>query len=151
MLIDGEWVDGERTFTVRHKVTGVALVEAASASRDQVAAAVAAARASFVANQLSPYRRYEILHRSVPSWLKVIARTCFPRRLWQESGFTVCPTQPARSTAAFRHCSSPARKQSAFTVTSFHSTGRLDKRIGSDLPCESREASLRRSRRSTRH
>ena len=64
LLIDSVWVAGDRTFTVRHKVTGEALAEVASASREQVSAAVAAARASFEHHALAPYARYEILHRA---------------------------------------------------------------------------------------
>ena len=47
LLIDGAWVSGKEAFTVRNKATGAPLCEVAHAERDQVDAAVAAARRSF--------------------------------------------------------------------------------------------------------
>ena len=64
LLIGGTWVDGAGAFAVRHKVTGAELAQAAYASRDQVRAAVAAARESFAESTLTAYERYEILHRA---------------------------------------------------------------------------------------
>jgi acyl-CoA reductase-like NAD-dependent aldehyde dehydrogenase len=87
LLIDGAWVDGDRTFTVRHKVTGVDLAQAASASRDQVHAAVTAAERSFERRPLTPYERYEILHRAADG---LVARSDeMLATIIAESGFTV--------------------------------------------------------------
>lgn len=87
MLIDGAWVDGDRTFTVRHKATGAVLVEAASASRDQVSAAVAVASKSFKNEPLSPYKRYEVLRRAAE--LLEERRADMIATIVGESGFTV--------------------------------------------------------------
>jgi succinate-semialdehyde dehydrogenase/glutarate-semialdehyde dehydrogenase len=87
MLIDSVWVAGGRTFTVRHKVTGEALAEVASASREQVSAAVAAARASFEHHALAPYARYEILQRAAA--LLVERRQTVIATMIAETGFTV--------------------------------------------------------------
>src|SRR5438128_946744 len=47
LLIGGQWVAGSETFPVTDKFSGAVIGEADRASRDQVAAAVAAARRSF--------------------------------------------------------------------------------------------------------
>jgi succinate-semialdehyde dehydrogenase/glutarate-semialdehyde dehydrogenase len=87
MLIGGTWVDGERTFTVRNKVTGEMLCEAASASRAQVTAAVGAARESFERLALAPYQRYEVLHRAATA---VAARRAeLLATIVAETGFTI--------------------------------------------------------------
>lgn len=87
MLIDSVWVAGDRTFTVRHKVTGEVLADVASASRQQVGAAVAAARASFEHETLAPYARYEILHRAAA--LLAERRQAVIATMIAETGFTV--------------------------------------------------------------
>lgn len=87
MLIDGRWVDGERSFTVRNKATGAALCEASSASRAQVAAAIAAARESFERNILAPYQRYEVLHAAAAA--VAARRDELLATIVAETGFTI--------------------------------------------------------------
>jgi len=87
MYVDSAWVDGERPFVVRHKVTGELLAEVARASRQQVALAVAAARTSFEHHPLAPYARYEILHRAAA--LLGERRVPMIATMVAETGFTV--------------------------------------------------------------
>ena len=87
LLIDGTWVDGDGTFIVRHAVTGDDLVAAARASRDQVHSAVAAARRSFERHALTPYERYDILHRAAEGLGS--RRAAVLATIIAETGFTV--------------------------------------------------------------
>lgn len=64
LLIDGQWVDGAETFPVTDKYTGEVIGLADRASRQQVAAAVAAAHRSFEAHRLDATERYALLRRA---------------------------------------------------------------------------------------
>lgn len=61
ILIDGVWQGGVETFEVLDKFSGNLIGHGERASREQVDAAVAAARRSFEAVKLAPYQRYQIL------------------------------------------------------------------------------------------
>ena len=63
LLIAGEWTSGDETFHVFDKFSGETIGEADRASKEQVGAAVTAARHSFEQTRLDPYDRYRILHR----------------------------------------------------------------------------------------
>ncbi|HEY3159376.1 MAG TPA: aldehyde dehydrogenase family protein [Vicinamibacterales bacterium] len=64
LLIAGAWTSGAGTFTVFDKFSGEPIGEADRASKEQVAAAVEAARTSFETVRLDPYDRYRILYRT---------------------------------------------------------------------------------------
>ena len=64
LLIDGQWAEGGSTFAVTDKFSGATIATVAAASGDQVAQAVSAARRAFEQRRLSPYERYELLHRA---------------------------------------------------------------------------------------
>ena len=87
LLIAGEWTSGAETFPVFDKFSGEVLGEADCASRDQVAAAVRAAQASFKLAHLEPYERYRILART--SELIEKHRDDFVRTIVSEAGFPV--------------------------------------------------------------
>src|SRR6188768_757535 len=66
LLIGGEWQDGTRPpLEVLDKFTGIPIGIVECAGRDQVNAAVRAARASFERFPLDPQERYQRLHRTV--------------------------------------------------------------------------------------
>ena len=64
LLIGGQWTRGVDRFAVLDKFTGATIAQCERASREQVDAAVAAARRSFEEKKLTPYERYEILMRA---------------------------------------------------------------------------------------
>src|SRR5438477_10165495 len=64
LLIGGAWVAGRETFQVTDKFSGAVIGDADRASRDQVAAAVAAARRSFETTRLDPYERFRLLQKT---------------------------------------------------------------------------------------
>ncbi len=87
LLIDGEWVDGVRTFPVTDKFTGQEVARVAEISREQLREAVARAADAFRRGPPSPYARYEILMRAADA---VRARRAeFRDTIVAESGFTV--------------------------------------------------------------
>jgi succinate-semialdehyde dehydrogenase/glutarate-semialdehyde dehydrogenase len=62
LLIGGVWVEGRgRPFDLIDKYSGERIAAIASADKDQVDAAVAAAKSAFEGGRIEPYRRYEIL------------------------------------------------------------------------------------------
>lgn len=63
ILIGGEWVAGASSFDVFDKFTGETIGRAEAASREQVDAAIAAARRSFETRKLDAQERYQILMR----------------------------------------------------------------------------------------
>ena len=87
LLIGGEWVSGEGSFEVRDRFTGELVAQVERASREQVNAAVAAAKHSFETRPLEAYARYEILLRT--SQLVEQRREQLQRTIVSESGFTV--------------------------------------------------------------
>jgi acyl-CoA reductase-like NAD-dependent aldehyde dehydrogenase len=87
LLIGGEWTAGTATVPVYDKFTGAPIAEVDRASRDQVAAAVAAARQSFETHRLAPYDRYQILLRVAE--LIETHREAFVRTIVAETGFPV--------------------------------------------------------------
>jgi hypothetical protein len=87
LLIGGEWTAGPATFPVHDKFTGAPIGEADRASKEQVAAAVAAARRSFETQRLTPYDRYRILSR-VPELIET-HREALVRTIVAETGFPV--------------------------------------------------------------
>jgi acyl-CoA reductase-like NAD-dependent aldehyde dehydrogenase len=64
LLIDGRWCDGVDRFAVLDKYAGAVVGRCERASREQVDAAVAAARRSFDTVKLEPYERYRILMKA---------------------------------------------------------------------------------------
>jgi len=87
LLIAGEWTSGGETFQVFDKFSGEPIGEADRASKEQVAAAVTAARHSFEQTRLDPYDRYRILYRA--SELIEKHRDEFVRTIVAEAGFPV--------------------------------------------------------------
>jgi acyl-CoA reductase-like NAD-dependent aldehyde dehydrogenase len=85
LLIGGEWTAGPATFPVYDKFTGAPIGEADRASKEQVAAAVAAARQSFETHRLDPYDRYRVLMRVAE--LIETHREEFVRTIVAEAGF----------------------------------------------------------------
>ena len=87
LLIGGEWTSGADAFPVFDKFSGELIGDADSASREQVAAAVSAAQASFEQVRLEPYERYRILSRT--SELIEKHRDDLVRTIVAEAGFPV--------------------------------------------------------------
>jgi acyl-CoA reductase-like NAD-dependent aldehyde dehydrogenase len=63
LYIGGQWVEGKSRFNVIDKYTGQPFATIAQASKEQVEQAVRSARKSFNETRLTPYQRYEILHK----------------------------------------------------------------------------------------
>ncbi len=63
LYIGGQWVDTEKHFEVIEKYTGQPFASIAQASQEHVDLAVQSARNSFNRVKLTPYQRYEILHK----------------------------------------------------------------------------------------
>lgn len=91
LLIDGVWTDGSETFDVTDKYTGEVIGRADRASREQVAAAVAAAHRSFGATALDATERYAILRRVCDGLEQ--RRDEIVRVLTAETGFPVSDTR----------------------------------------------------------
>ncbi|HEY2677771.1 MAG TPA: aldehyde dehydrogenase family protein [Steroidobacteraceae bacterium] len=87
LFIGGEWIEGASSFVVEDKFTGEKVATVAAASREQVSQAVSAAVNAFARQQLSPYARYEILHRA--AGLLGSRRNEFSTTIVAESGFTI--------------------------------------------------------------
>ncbi|MBI4472667.1 MAG: aldehyde dehydrogenase family protein, partial [Acidobacteria bacterium] len=85
LLIGGEWISGDGLIEVTDKFSGNVIGHAARATREQVDAAVAAAKQSFDRTKLEPYRRFEILRRT--SELIEQHRAEFIETIIAESGF----------------------------------------------------------------
>ncbi len=64
LLIGGQWADGARSAVLRDKFAGEPYGEIALASKEQVGAAVAGARAGFEAHRLLPSERAAILAKA---------------------------------------------------------------------------------------
>jgi succinate-semialdehyde dehydrogenase/glutarate-semialdehyde dehydrogenase len=91
LLIGGRWIDGADTFPVVDKFSGEVIGHADSATRDHVAAAVAAARQSFVATRLDATERYQILRSACD--LIERRRDELARTITAEAGFPVSDAQ----------------------------------------------------------
>jgi acyl-CoA reductase-like NAD-dependent aldehyde dehydrogenase len=87
LFIGGKWLSGEGTIEVTDKYTGKVIAHAARASREQVDAAVTAAKQSFEENSLEPSRRFEILRKTAE--LVERRRPDFIESIVSESGFPV--------------------------------------------------------------
>jgi succinate-semialdehyde dehydrogenase / glutarate-semialdehyde dehydrogenase len=87
LFIGGEWLTGDGTIEVTDKFTGKVIAHAARASREQVNAAVDAAKSSFEKNRLDPSRRFEILKRTAEHVDRRKAE--FIEAIVSESGFPV--------------------------------------------------------------
>jgi succinate-semialdehyde dehydrogenase/glutarate-semialdehyde dehydrogenase len=85
LLIDGEWLEGAASDPVFDKFTGEPIGEVARATREQVNAAVAAAKRSFERERLDGQRRYQILHATAD--LIAEHRAEFIDRIIAEAGF----------------------------------------------------------------
>ncbi len=109
MYIGGDWVDGASTFVVTDKFTGQPITDVASASHEQVTAAVDAASRAF-ARRLAPYARYEILHRAAA--LVESRRDAFIASIVSESGFTVSDAEGeiARAVQTLLLCGEEAKR-----------------------------------------
>ena len=110
MYIGGEWVDGAGTFVVSNKFTGEPVATVQSASREQVAGAVQAAASAFTRLRLTPYARYEILHRAAD--LVESRRRDFASSIVRESGFTVsdAEVEVSRTVQTFLLCAEEAKR-----------------------------------------
>ena len=109
MFIGGEWVNGA-TFVVTDKFTGEPIGTMASASREQVRQAVNFAAEAFAGNRLTPYARYEILHRA--AGLVESRRDAFKSTIVAESGFTVSDAaiEIARTIQTLLLCAEEAKR-----------------------------------------
>jgi acyl-CoA reductase-like NAD-dependent aldehyde dehydrogenase len=87
LYIGGEWLDGASSFVVADKFTGEKVATVAAASREQVSLAVQAAASAFANQRLTPYARYQILHRAA-ELLEARSKE-FASTIVAESGFTV--------------------------------------------------------------
>ena len=110
MYIGGEWIDGAGTFVVSNKFTGEPVATVQSASREQVAQAVRAAASAFTRLRLTPYARYEILHRA--AGLVESRRRDFVSSIVGESGFTVsdAEVEVSRTVQTFLLCAEEAKR-----------------------------------------
>lgn len=110
LFIDGEWVEGASTFVVVDKFTGAPLATVASASRDQVHKAVRAAADAFARTSLTPYARYEILHRA--AGLVETRREELKSTIVAETGFTVSDAEGeiARTVQTLLLCAEEAKR-----------------------------------------
>ena len=86
LLIGGEFVEGARSAVLRDKYRGEPYGEIALASREQVAAAVAGARAGFEAHRLLASERAAILARAADIVLSRKAQ--LEKLMTAEAGFT---------------------------------------------------------------
>jgi succinate-semialdehyde dehydrogenase/glutarate-semialdehyde dehydrogenase len=86
LLINGEFVAGSRTVVLRDKYRGEPYGEVAIASREQVAAAVAGARAGFEAHRLLPSERAAILCKAADIILS--RKAALEKLMTAEAGFT---------------------------------------------------------------
>ena len=79
MFINGEWLDGERTFPVYNPATGELLAEVADASRADAARAIQAAHEAFAGwRQTTAYERAAILYRAYELMsLSLLVFCCF--------------------------------------------------------------------------
>ena len=109
MYIGGEWMDGA-TFVVSDKFTGEPIGTVASASREQVRQAVDFAAEAFARNRVTPYARYEILHRA--AGLVESRRDAFKSTIVAESGFTVSDAEIeiARTIQTLLLCAEEAKR-----------------------------------------
>ena len=85
LLIDGRWCDGVDTFAVLDKFSGAVVGRGQRASRQQVNAAVTAARRSFDAVKLDPQQRYRILMKA--AGLIEARKDLLARTIVAEAGF----------------------------------------------------------------
>ena len=110
LLIGGEWLDGASTFVVTDKFTAQPIASVASASREQVRRAVQAAADAFARNRLTPYARYEILHRA--AGLVETRREDLKSTIVAESGFTVSDAEGeiARTIQTLLLCAEEAKR-----------------------------------------
>lgn len=86
LLIGGAWTEGARTETLKDKYRGEPYGEIALASREQVEAAVAGARAGFEADRLLPSERAAILAKAAD--LVLSRKAMFEKLMTAEAGFT---------------------------------------------------------------
>ncbi len=86
LLIDGEWVDGIRTFEIQDRFTGEPVTSAHVPSPEQIGSAVDAAREASVRERLAPYDRFRILRRA--SELLEGRREDLVASIVAETGFT---------------------------------------------------------------
>jgi len=98
LFIDGAWARGTAAFPVLDKFSGAVIGTAERASREQVDAAVAAARRSFDTVQLEPYDRYRILMKA--SQLIEERRDSLAATIVAEAGFPVADATNEVSRAA---------------------------------------------------
>jgi succinate-semialdehyde dehydrogenase / glutarate-semialdehyde dehydrogenase len=110
LFIGGEWLDGASTFVVTDKFTAEPIASVASASREQVRQAVQAAADAFARNRLTPYTRYEILHRA--AGLVETRREDLKSTIVAESGFTVSDAEGeiARTIQTLLLCAEEAKR-----------------------------------------
>ena len=110
LYIGGEWVTSGSTFVVTDKFTDTPIATVASASREQVRQAVHAAVDAFARTRLTPYARYEMLHRA--AGLVEARRDVFKSTIVAESGFTVgdAENEIARTIQTLLLCAEEAKR-----------------------------------------
>lgn len=110
MYIDGKWVDGESTFEVTDRFSGDLLARVASASRDQVSQAAAAAAGAFARQRLTAQLRYQYLHRAAA--LLESQRRTFTSTIVAESGFTITDAEGevSRAVQTLLACAEEAKR-----------------------------------------
>ena len=86
LLIGGVWVEGATTEVLRNRYNGEAFGRIGVAAASQVDVAVARACAAFIAEQVTPYRRFEILSKAAA----IIAskKDVLVKCMTAEAGFT---------------------------------------------------------------
>ena len=102
LLVDGVWIDGEAgTRPVLDKYSGAVIGEVDQASREQVDAAVAAARRSFERTVLDPQQRYTLLMKTAS--LLEQHRAEFAALITAEGGMPIADatTEAARAVQTF--------------------------------------------------
>ncbi len=116
LLIGGEWVEGIGRIPVFDKFSGELIGETDRASRDQVNAAVAAARRSFETRTLDPYDRYQILHKAAD--LIEQRRGEIEQTIIAEAGFPICDAsnEVARAVQTFLTSGEEAKRLSGEMV-----------------------------------
>ncbi len=86
-LIEGQWLAGGPRFTVEDKFSGRPIAEVASATREQVAQAVRAAKAAVDGGPPAPHDRAQVLRRA--AGLMEAYRRRFVDIMAAEAGFTI--------------------------------------------------------------
>jgi succinate-semialdehyde dehydrogenase / glutarate-semialdehyde dehydrogenase len=110
LLINGEWVPGQGTESILDKYSREPFGEMATASPEQVAAAVSGVRSGFETSKLSPFDRFRILSSAadiVKSRGEALVKTMI-----KETGFTrtECEQEVRRTEQTLMLCAEEAKR-----------------------------------------